>query len=136
MDKENLFESQKVFLIYLMGLIPSLEDWRFHVDYKTREHEIESLTLKDIKIEQATMDMWNIHGEDISEKRYKTLKNEKEKRIKELKESFGFETENKLANRVQELEDITNDVDKTKSRQEKLWDLLHGKGLVKEKEDA
>jgi hypothetical protein len=34
-DKNDLYEEQKAFIIYLMGTLPAIEDWKRQVQYET-----------------------------------------------------------------------------------------------------
>lgn len=125
-NKNDLFEEQKIFLIYLMGLIPSIEDWTLQVDYKTRKEKIKNI--KSIKLEKTDIDLAQMHNKDIDELKKERLIEEKEKQLKELNEKFGIE-EDKKEIKIKGLPD--NEKSELKSEKEKLWDVLQGKGLIK-----
>ena len=127
-DKNNLFEEQKIFIIYLMGLIPSHEDWSIQIDYKTKLQEIKNL--KKIDLEKTDIDLAKMQGKDLTELKKERLLQEKEKRIKELNDKFG------IKNEVEEIklpEGIPNKVS-SPTRQEKLWDILQLQGKTGKKE--
>ena len=64
-DKENLFEEQKIFLIYLMGIIPDFDSWRLNVDYKIRLDEIKKM--KSVKIDDTILDMAKLQEKDLKQ---------------------------------------------------------------------
>jgi len=125
-DKNDLFEEQKVFLVYLMGMIPSNDEWAVQVDYKTKLQEIKDM--KSVEIEQGDIDLAKLQGRNIGKLKKERLEQEKEKRILELNEKFGIKEKIKQPERPEGLPEKRHD--KEKVRQEKLWDLLQGKGLV------
>lgn len=124
-NKNDLFEEQKIFLVYLMGIIPSLDDWAVQMDYKLKKEEIKKI--KSVELSKTDLDLAKMQGKNIVELKKDRLNQEKEKRLKELNEKFGIE---------EEMEDIKidgiPDVDeKPVSEKEKLWDMLQCKNLVK-----
>lgn len=125
-NKENLFEEQKIFLIYLMGQIPSLDDWTMQVDYKTKKEEIEKI--KSIELNKTDLDLAKLQGKDIVELRKERLIQEKEKLLRDLNEKFGIKEEEKEI-KIDGLPDM--DDSKPVSEKEKLWDILQGKNLIK-----
>jgi hypothetical protein len=127
-DKDNLFDEQKYFIMYLMGTIPKLEDWSVQVDYLSQIKEVRNYTLKDLIIEDAEIDVAKLQGLNINEFKMKRLAEEKEKRINEIKAKFGI----KEAVKPESIEGLpdTKDIDPNAKRQE-LWDLLECKGIVK-----
>ena len=124
-DKTNLFDEQKIFLIYLMGSVPSIEDWTMQVDYKTKREEI--LKIKSVKLEKTDLDVAILQNKDIVEFRKERLKQEKKKLLKELNEKFGI-AEEKEDIKIDGLPEID---DSDQSSKKDLWDMLQGKGLIK-----
>lgn len=117
-DKNNLYEEQKIFLIYLLGIIPSIDDWSLQVDYKKKLNDIENI--KDIELNKAEIDIAKIQNRNIEEIYKQRLKEEKAKKIKELNKSFGIETIEKETPK-EEKKEI-----KEKTQQD-LWNLLNRK---------
>lgn len=128
-DKNNLFEEQKIFLVYLFGVIPSLEDWNVQVDYKIKKEEIKNI--KTIKLTKTDIDLALMQGKNIKELKKERTIQEKEKAVHELNEKFGIKNEPKKIE-IERLPDVKK-VD-GKDRQEKLWDLLQGKNQNNGKE--
>lgn len=128
-DKNNLFYEQKIFVIYLMGIIPGKEDWTVQVDYKLKLQEIEDI--KDVKIDKTDIDLAELQGKDINTLRKERLRYEKEKRLKELNEKFGIKEEVKP---IEDIEGLPDKVEKT--NEQTLWEIIEGKGLVKKKSDG
>jgi hypothetical protein len=123
-DKENLFDEQKIFLIYLMGFIPEIEEWKLEVDYKIRLEEIKKIDK--VQINQTEIDLALINGTDLKELEKEQLFLEKKKRIQELNKKFGIVSEEKEIEKVvEEKHDIYN------NNPQELWDILRGKGLIK-----
>lgn len=123
-DKENLFEEQKIFLIYLMTQIPELDYWKRNVDYKIKLSKIKSL--ESVEIPQTEKDLANITGKDLKQLHKEQLFNEKKRRMAELNKEYGIEeSEDEIEKTVEIKPDIKD------SNPQRLWELLHGKGLVK-----
>jgi len=123
-DKENLFEEQKIFLIYLMAHIPEIDQWKRNVEYKTRLAEIKQL--ETITLTETEIDMASINDQPLSQVKKEKLFTEKKKRINELNKEFGIVAEEREVEKVVETNTSAN-----YSNPERLWDLLQGKGLVK-----
>jgi hypothetical protein len=121
-EKDNLFDEQRVFLVYLMGFIPSQENWNIQVEYKQQLQEIKNL--KDIKLEQTDIDLAKLQNRDITEIKQERLKSEKDRKLKELNKKFGIK-EKEEENNIGGLP-----VDVVPDRQERLWEILQGKGLT------
>lgn len=126
LDKEDLYEDQKIFLIYLMAQIPELDHWKRNVEYKTKLAEIKQLDINKIKIDQTIIDLAVINGKDMKQLRKEQLFLEKKKRITELNKEYGIRDPEKEAEKTVEIKQDINDSNPTR-----LWDILHGKGLVK-----
>ena len=78
-------------------------------------------------VSKADIDMAGIHGADIEKLKKDRLKSEKHNRMSALNEEFGIKDEIKY----EEIDGIPKSGDgQLKDRQEKLWDLLQGKGLT------
>lgn len=129
-DKNNLLDAQKVFLMYLMGFIPSHDDWEIQVDYKIKLQEIHEL--KTIELSKEDIDLAKMQGRNIEEIKKERLKSEKEKRIAELNKSFGIK-DKKIPERPHGLPTMEGTKNTSKKKQEKLWTLLQGKGIIKGK---
>jgi hypothetical protein len=126
-DKDNLFEQQKMFLVYLVGIIPSQEDWNIQMDYKIKLRDITTNTK--IELNQSDIDVIRLQGRDINDVKKERLDSLKKQKIQELNKNFGIKEENEIQPRPEGVpEDSPN---RMKIRQEKLWELLEGKGLVK-----
>lgn len=123
-DKENLFDEQKVFLIYLIGTIPDLDNWAINIDYKIKLDEIKKLDK--INVSQTEYDLANIRGTDKAVVYKQQLFLEKKRRIQELNKRFGIEEDEE---EIEKTVEIKTDVLDNNPRQ--LWDMLQGKGLVK-----
>jgi len=128
LDKDNLFDEQKIFIVYLMGCIPTLENWTVQVDYKIKKQEIEDL--KDVEIDQADIDLANLKNKSLKKLKAERLVQEKKKRLAELNKSFGIKEKVKIADRPDGLPDPKAD-DGTQRKE--LWEMLNLKGLVKKK---
>lgn len=125
-DKDNLFDEQKIFLIYLMGFIPDFENWSMQMDFKVKKEEI--INLKTVEIEKTDIDLAKLQGKNIEELKKDRLIQEKEKRLRELNEKFGIEEEPEEI----EIEGLPKiDKEQPLSEKEKLWDVLNCKGLIK-----
>lgn len=125
-DKYNLFDEQKIFLIYLMGFIPDFENWSMQMDFKVKKEEI--INLKTVEIEKTDIDLAKLQGKNIEELKKDRLIQEKEKRLRELNEKFGIEEEPEEI----EIEGLPKiDKEQPLSEKEKLWDVLNCKGLIK-----
>jgi hypothetical protein len=127
-EKDNLFEEQKIFLIYLMGFVHSLEEWNLQVTYQKRLQDINNLSLKDINLEKTDIDLAKMHGRDLYLLKKERLKEEKKKKIKELNEKFGIEDEEKKEKNIKFKEENPHEKQKT------LWDMLELKKIIKKEE--
>ena len=123
-DKENLFEEQKIFLIYLMGTIPDVEQWKTNVEYNLQLNKINKL--KNIELTDTEKDVASLQGRNLSKIKKEKLLSEKRRRIQELNKKFGLkeesEDEEKVVDRKPEFRD---------NNPAQLWELLQGKGLIK-----
>jgi hypothetical protein len=130
LNKNDLFEEQKIFLIYLLGIIPERQDWNINIEYQKQLQEIKDL--KHIELEQTEIDLAKIQGKSLQDIEKEKLKEEKKKQIHELKEKFGVkeEIEKNYFVELPEKENIS-----PYNHQQKLWDILHGKGLLNKKTD-
>lgn len=118
-DKNNLFESQKIFLVNLMGVIPEYKTWSLQVAYNTEFDEIKEL--KSVELSPEDLDLAKLRGENIQELKQLRLKTHKETKIKELNEKYGIknqETGKEINIRPEE-------------NRQKLWEILQGKGIIK-----
>ena len=123
-DKENLFEEQKIFLIYLMGIIPDFDSWRLNVDYKVRLDEIKKM--KSVKIDDTILDMARFQEKDLKQVEREELLKEKKKKIKELNKKFGIDEDEIVIEKTVETKEDIHD-----NNPARLWEILQGKGLVK-----
>lgn len=123
-DKENLLEEQKIFLVYLLAVIPDLDEWKLNVEYKTKLDEIKKI--KSIDLDQTEKDLAEISGTNIFQLHKEKLFKHKKVKIQELNKKFGIiEAEEEVEKTVE----IKPDIDENNPA--KLWDMLQGKGLVK-----
>lgn len=123
-----MFYEQKLFILYLIGKIPSFEDWTTQVQYKSEMEEIKNLST--IELSQADFDLANLQGRSISELKKERLQSEKRRRISELKKSYGIKEEEQEEPKPEGIPE--NNENRKQIRQEKLWELLQGKGLIKD----
>lgn len=131
MDRHDLFEEQKVFLMYLLGSIPSLDDWNLNVDYKRQKDEI--LQMATIRLDQTELDLASFHGQDIDEVKREKLISEKKIKLKELNEKFGVEEKQ---NNFEIIDSFEADSEiKDSSPKDDLWDILNMKGLLRPEAD-
>lgn len=126
-DKNNLFDEQKIFLIYLIGVIPSIEDWTVQVEYKLELKNIQEI--KSVEISESDIDIAKLHGENINELKKERLAMYREEKIKELNKKYGIKTpeENEIIKEIPE-----NKLNRTQIRQNKIWEYLQGKELMKD----
>lgn len=127
-NKNDLFDQQKIFIIYLMGLIPDNNNWSTQVEYLNKLEKIKKIKIDEIKLEQTDIDLAKMQNRDLEELRRERLKDEKKKQTTELKETYGIKEEREEIH-VEGIPDVKD----AKPQEKMLWDLLHGKGLVKEK---
>ena len=124
-DKNNLFEEQKMFLIYLMGMVPDKKEWNHHVKYKVKLKEIEEMKIGNMELDSTELDLAKMQNRDIEELRIEKFENNKKLLIKELNSEYGMEPDKK--------EDLIPEIKVSKKPQkEELWDILQGKGLIKD----
>jgi hypothetical protein len=111
-----------------LGFIPSIENWSTQVDYQIKLKEIKEL--KKVDISQEDIDIAKLQGRNIAEIKRERLKTEKKNLIYELNKKYGIK--NKEDEEMPERPEGLPAIDKSKPeiRQEKLWDLLNGKGLI------
>jgi hypothetical protein len=110
--------------------MPSQEDWAIQCDYQIQLQEIKNL--KTIEIPKTDIDLAKMQNRSIEDLKEERLRSEKERLISELNKKFGIKGEEKKPDIIPE-----NSENRMKIRQDKLWDLLDGKGLiVKTKQDA
>lgn len=123
-DKENLFEEQKIFLIYLMGNIPDMEQWKLNIEYNSKLNEIKKINK--VSLDQTEIDLAELQGKNLEQIERDKLLAEKTRKIRELNEKFGIkEKEDEIEKDVVEKTEIDS------NNPGKLWDLLNLKGLVK-----
>ena len=121
-DKNNLFDEQKIFLMYLVGIIPDMPVWERNVSYQSKLDEIKSI--KDIKMDQYDIDLARLQKRDITELKKIRLIEHKKNEIKKLNESFGIkEEEDQIERHIEFKKDEDHDPNK-------LWKMLQGKGIV------
>jgi len=124
-DKNNLFDEQKIFLIYLIGVIPSIEDWTIQVEYKLELKNIQEI--KSVEISESDIDIAKLHGENINELKKERLLLHKEEKIKELNKKYGI----KISEETEKIKEIPESkLNRAQIRQDKIWEYLQGKELV------
>jgi len=126
LNKSDLFEQQKIFLIYLMGIIPEYQDWQIQTEYQKEYKAIKEI--KEIEVEKTEIDLAKLQGRDIEEIKKEKLYIEKSQRIQELNKKFGIKEENPGIRRLKIPEQIPVN---NNPQKEQLWDILHGKGIIK-----
>lgn len=124
-DKENLLEEQKIFLIYLICSIPSVEDCTRNFEFQKRKEEIKINTK--IKLSNTDIDVCKMQGRDIQELKKERLIQEKNRLIAELKKEYGIQDKKEIDKPESLPEGIPG---KIQSEQAKLWEMLQGKGLI------
>jgi hypothetical protein len=122
-DKNNLFDEQKSFIIYLMGIIPDYQNWKVQIDYQTELKEIKNL--KEIEISQSDIDLAKMQGRDIEQIKQERLSSEKEIRISELNKKYGIEE------KKEEIKLPDNLPEDFQQSQKSIMEILQGKGFVK-----
>ena len=122
-DKDNFFYEQKIFLIYLLGNIPTLEFWQKDISYRNRTEDI--LLIDDIELSSAEISLANIHGTDIRELKKTRLSAHKKRLILELKKEYHIQVETE--------QDDSSDTEliqpSKETNQQSVWDILNGKGI-------
>jgi len=126
-NKEDLFYEQKVFLVYLLGLTPSMEEWSFNMDFINKKDKIDRI--ESIELSKEDLDMAKLHGKDIKKLKEERLKNHKKQLIKDLNDKFGIKNDEEKRNNVK----INNT---KKDKKEDLWDILAGKNLIGNKNNG
>lgn len=121
-DKNDLFDEQKIFLIYLVGTIPSMDDWNLQISYKKEINEIDNL--KKIDIDQADIDVAKLQGRDIKKLKQERLTKEKKRLKNEIDKKYGIKKEPVIPKEFKKKQEDTNE-------RQKLWEILQGKGLIK-----
>ena len=121
-DKDDLFEEQKVFLMYLVGQIPEMDVWGRNVSYQTKLKDIRGL--KEVEIPQAELDLASMRKQDITELKRQKLVETKRIKIAELNQEYGIKETDTETQVQAEIKGQTDD-----PRQ--LWDMLQLKGLTK-----
>lgn len=125
-DKDNLFEEQKRFLMYLVGGIPSMENWQNNVEYQNRLAEIK--LIDDITLSAEEIDLAQLHGSSIDEIKRNRLIQDKMQKIKELNEKYGVKTNDE--NIISVIADEQDEKATSTKDPQALWDILQGKGLI------
>jgi len=125
-QKDDLFDEQKIFLMYLLGRVPTLDDWAYTVEYSIRLAAIDKMTIDDVDISQEELDLAEFRGEDIEVIKNNRLEGLKRTKTQELKKEYGIKDETESGNKPKF--EIKNKDDQKNAKQ--LWDLLQGKGLV------
>ena len=108
-----------------MGAIPDLENWTLQVSYQTDIEEIKNL--KKVDISQTDLDVARLQNRDIEELKRERLIMERKTRIAEINNKYG------IKNKIPEIEmpDGIPSEPQTIDEKKKLWDILQGKGLIK-----
>lgn len=106
-----------------MGVIPEMVDWSNQVSFETEILNVDSMPYPEMPKED--IDIAKIQGRDIKKLKEERVKNEKQKRVSEIRKKYGLKPIEEKNNKEEEKHAVEN------KSPEKLWDLLHGKGLVK-----
>ena len=124
-DKNNLFEEQKIFLIYLLGAIPEKQEWAINIEYQKRLSDIKKLKLSDIRLSETDISLAKLQNRSIDKLKKERLREEKQRRKLELDEKYGIETKETES----EIEGLPEPNVKP-DQQTQLWDMLQAKGLI------
>lgn len=112
-----------MFLIYLMGAIPSHDDWQMHFNYQKELNKIKDI--KKIKIDKTDLDLAKLQNRNIEEINVDRLKEYKNKKIEELNKKFGINNDEDKKEKENLIDD--NNIENNKQN---LWNILNGKGLI------
>jgi hypothetical protein len=127
-NKDDLFPEQKVFLMYLCGVIPTMENWntmvKYHIDRKIIET---SVTIADIELSDEEVDTLKLQGRNIDEVKKERIPTEKKKRIEELNERYGVVSEEENNGDEKTKKSINPNF---KDNPLRIWEMLQGKGLL------
>lgn len=123
-EKENLFYEQKVFLLYLIGNIPDIDQWKTNVEYKLQLNKIKEI--QSIDLTDTEKDLAELQGKNLSEVKKEKLLAEKIRKVQELNKKFGIIDTQEEAEKVVERKPELNN-----NNPAALWEILQGKGLVK-----
>ena len=126
-DINNLHEVQKMFLIYLAGVVPKEDEWSLNVSYFKEKSDIEELD--SIEIEQTDIDLAGLQGQSIEDLRCERLSAYKTKCLKDLDMKFGLKKDDK-----KEAYDISSKINGT--IQQKLYDMISNKPVSEKEEDG
>jgi hypothetical protein len=126
LEKDNLFEEQKIFLIYLMGFIPDKEEWTLQVTYQKEFKNIKNL--KNIKLDKTDIDLARLHNQNLKDIKADKLFQEKKRLLHELNQKFGIKSDEEA-----EKEKITFKQNNPETPRQQLWDILQAKGLINTK---
>lgn len=125
-DKNNLFNEQKIFLVYLMAAIPSFDDWTIQINYQKELDNVDNL--KEVKIDQSDLDVAKLQGRNIEEIKKERLSQEKQRRIVEINKKYGVEKEVEIPEKFSENQ--VSQVSYEHNERKELWNVLEGKGLI------
>lgn len=120
-DKHNLFEEQRIFLVYLMGCIPDFENWSQQMNYQLEIADVDDL--KEVEISQTDLDIAKLQGQNIEEIKRTRLIQEKKKRKAEINKRYGVRDNNEPPESIKKLQ--------FPGEKEKLWKILEGHGLIR-----
>ena len=132
-NQDDFFEEQKIFVMYLCGVIPEFTDWNYQIKYYQQKANIEDMTIADVKLDESELDIAEFRNEDVNKIKEEKLKSEKKRRIFELNKEFGIK--NKEPKKKIEVNNISNEeksVEDKRKEQQRLYDILQGKGLTKQ----
>ena len=120
-EKDNMFQEQKIFFLYLMGIIPGLDDWTRNVSYQTKLEEIENI--QTVAIDEAEFDIATLRNQNIDDLKKQKLIDHKKMLVADLKKEYGI----KIEDDTEQAEEPTI---RTDGKPQQLWELLQGKGLI------
>jgi hypothetical protein len=103
-DPHNLHDIQKILLIYLAGIVPKQEDWSLNVAYFKEKDDIKNI--KSIELEDAEIDIANLHGQNIEELHKLKLIKHKENLLLKLNEKYGIKEKKKFRKKKEELQPV------------------------------
>jgi len=122
-DKNDLLGEQKIFLIYLMGAIPNMDQWSVQVDYEVESKKINSMSPNDIEISKSDIDLAKLQGKEIDEIKQKRLKEAKQKELRKLNKKYGIETDEP---KEPEPETADPDINEQMKQRQNVLNMLNG----------
>ena len=121
LNKENLHEKQQAFLMYLMAVVPTKENWNLDVAFQREKMKINEMDIKEIKLSEADKDIARLQGQDLEELKKERLEKLKKQKMIELNERFGIKDS-------KENSQVYNKIARRNVDNDNLMKKLHGGG--------